>query len=59
MATYICKINSTAGRIGQKIDRDPQSESTKQLLERGLIYEAKVVELKETKSTKPKRNKAK
>lgn len=57
MALYVCKINSTAGRIGQRIDRDPREEATQQLLARGIIAEIKVVEPEETKA--PRKRKAK
>lgn len=57
MKTYVCKINSTAGMRGQRIERDPNELATKQLLERGMIAEIKVVEPAETKA--PRKRKAK
>ena len=57
MKIYTCLMNSTAGLIGQHIERDPNAEATKQLLERGIIAEIKVVEPEETKA--PRKRKAK
>lgn len=46
---YKVIMNSTEGRIGQIIERDPTLQSTKELLERGLIIELKIEQPAEVK----------
>ena len=54
MKNYVCQMNSTSGLTGAIIQREPEDESTRLLLERGIIAEVKIVVPAETKKRKAK-----